>query len=278
MVTFGVGVSITKKILVLEHLLRQSVDVDAAALAKAGDQYALDEARERLKTHESDGQQQDWYTQKLEQDRLAEIRADRVKKLDALAVHLALHGLEDAERHFQEAGFARDEEGLYAYPDPDLPGVRIAWDALAVAKRKEYEADVKKRAYSVGYRTESEQWGKEQWAADPDYQRLVQETRDDPSLKEMANTACKQGGGRAKQEREAQSEKDRKDLRDDAYRLGRQAEKAGSNAGTQREWADLVQRGVVLGVDEKALSQSLQGGRKAYRQEVALSRSRGIGY
>ncbi len=47
-------------------------------------------------------------------------------------------------------------------------------------------------------------------------------------------------------------------------------------AEIQREFVELVQRGAGLGVDEKALSKSLQGGREAYRQELQRSRSRGM--
>ncbi|MHB1604701.1 MAG: hypothetical protein ACYCSC_13260, partial [Acidithiobacillus ferrooxidans] len=142
------------------------------------------------------------------------------------------------------------------------------------------EADIQKRAESVGYRLESGQWSPEQRKADPEHQRLAQEIQDDPSLKGMANTAYKQGIGRARQEREAQLEQDRKVLRAAAHKLGRRAEKGGSNAGKQteiqREFVELVQRGAGLGVDGKALSKSLQGGREAYRQEKALSNSQGM--
>ncbi|CDQ11689.1 Putative relaxase/mobilization nuclease domain-containing protein (plasmid) [Acidithiobacillus ferrivorans] len=286
-VTFGGDVSLTKKVLVLEHLLRQSVSLDMSALEKAGDRHALDQARERLNTHEPDGRPQAWYVRDLEQkeaqrqrDEAAWIRADRVKKLDALALHLERHGSEDAGRHFQEAGFEVNEKGKYAYPDPDLPGVRAAWDALATAKRKETEEDLQKRAESVGYRLESGQWSPEQRNADPEHQRLVQEIQDAPSLKGLANTAYKQGMDRARQERELQREQDRKGLLKVAKGLGVRAEKVGSNAGKQteiqREFVELVQRGAGLGVDEKALSKSLQGGREAYRQEKALSRSQGM--
>ncbi|OCX71054.1 MobA/MobL family protein [Acidithiobacillus thiooxidans] len=268
-VTFGGDVSITKKVLVLEHLLRQSVPLDALPLEKAGDRNALDQAKERLNTHEPDGAEQAWYT-----------RAERVKKLDALALHLERHGSGNSGKHFREAGFVEDKDGFYAYPDPDLPGVRAAWDALAAAQRKELEADIQKRAESVGYRLESGQWSPEQRKADPEHQRLAQEIQDDPSLKGMANTAYKQGIGRARQEREAQLEQDRKVLRAAAHKLGRRAEKGGSNAGKQteiqREFVELVQRGAGLGVDGKALSKSLQGGREAYRQEKALSNSQGM--
>ena len=234
-VTFGGDVSITKKVLVLEHLLRQSVFLDEPALEKAGDWYALNQARERLNTHEPDGQQQFWYTLDLEQkaaqrkrDEAAQIRADRVKKLDALALHLEKHGSNDAGRHFQEAGFVKDKEGFYAYPDPDLPGVQKAWGALATAERKELETDLQKRAESVGYRAESGQWSKEQRNADPEHQRLVQELKDDSSLKSMANTAYKQGIDRAKQEQDAQFERDRQALLNATHTLGRRAE-AGSS-------------------------------------------------
>ena len=288
-VTFGGDVSITKKVLVLEHLLRQSVSLDAPALEKAGDRNALDQARERLNTHEPDGQQQFWYTLDLEQksaqrkrDEAVRIRADRIKKLDALVLHLERHGSDDSGRHFQDAGFVVDKEGFYAYPDPGLPGVRAVWDALAAAQRKELEADLQKRAEALGHRGEVELWTKEKRAADPGYQRILQEIKDDPSLKGMANTAYKQGIGRARQEREAQMEQERKDLRAAAHKLGRRAEKGGSNAGKQieiqREFVELVQRGVSLGVDEKALSKSVQGGREAYRQEKALSSSKGMGW
>ena len=288
-VTFGGDVSITKKVLVLEHLLRQSVPLDAPALEKAGDRYALEEARKRIKTHEPDGQQQSWYTLDLEQkaaqrkrDEAARIRADREEKLDALVLHLERHGSGNSGERFREAGFVVDEKGEYAYPDPDLPGVQKAWAALAAAQRKDTEADLQERAESVGYRLESGQWSPEQRKADPEHQRLAQEIKDDPSLKGMANTAYKQGIGRARQEREAQREQERKDLRAAAHKLGVRAEKGGSNAAkqaeNQREFVELVQRGAGLGVDEKALSKSLQGGREAYRQEKALSRSKGMGW
>lgn len=266
-VTFGGDVSITRKVLVLEHLLRQSV------------------------SHEPDGQQQFWYTLDLEQkaaqrkrEEAARIRADRVKKLDALALHLERHGSGDSGLHFQEAGFVQDKDGFYTYPDPDLPGVRAALDALATAERKELEADLQKRAEELGHRGEVELWTKEKRAADPGYQRILQEIKDDPSLKEMANTAYMQGISQAKQEREAQREQDRKALLKAAKGLGVRAEKVGSNAGKQaeiqREFVELVQRGAGLGVDEKALSKSLQGGREAYRQEQekALSNSKGLGW
>ena len=286
-VTFGGDVSIAERVLVLEHLLRQSVPVDESALEKAGDGHALDQARERLNTHEPDGRQQAWYTLDLERkaarrqrEEAARIRADRVKKLDALALHLERHGTEDAGRHFQKAGFMVDKKGKYAYPDPDLPGVQKAWDALATAERKELEADLQKRAEAMGYRVETERWTEAQRNADPEYQRIGQEIRDDSSLMEMANTAYTQGINRAKQEREAQREQDRKALLKAVKGLGVRAEKGSSNAmkqaEDQREFVELVRRGVGLGVDEKALSQSMQGGREAYRQELARSRSRGM--
>jgi hypothetical protein len=50
---------------------------------------------------------------------------------------------------------------------------------------------------------------------------------------------------------------------------------AAKQAEIQREFVELVRRGAGL-VDEKALSKSLQGGREAYRQELALSRSHGM--
>ncbi|MHB1495720.1 MAG: hypothetical protein ACYCUY_09795 [Acidithiobacillus sp.] len=287
-VTFAGDVSLTKKVLVLEHLLRQSVPVDEPALEKAGDRDALDQARGRLNTYEPDGQQQAWYVLDLErkaaqrqQDEAVRIRADRIQKLDALALHLEQNGSANAGKHFQAAGFVVDEKGEYA--DPDLPGVQKAWDALAAAERKELEADLQKRAEELGHRGEIELWAKEKRAADPGYQRILQELKDDPSLKEMANTAYKQGISRAKQEHEAQREQDRKALLKAAHKLGRRAEKVGGNAAkqveNQREFVELVQRGVGL-VDEKALSKSLQGGREAYRQEQekALSSSKGMGW
>jgi hypothetical protein len=285
-VAFGRDVAGTDRVMVLEHLLRQSVPLDESALAKAGDGTELKQARERLKTHEPDGAQQGWYTRKLEQDRLvrqweaaAKIRADRVKKLDALALHLERHGSEDSGRHFQEAGFVKDEKGFYAYPDPDLPGVQKAWDALGVAQRREFEADAQKRAERAGYVAEMGQWSKEQRAADPEHQRLVQERENDPTLKGMTSAAYKRGKDLARQEREAQLEQARKALRKEAYELGRRAEKVGSNAGkqaeTQQKLMDLAQRGAELGVDQKVLDQVMDKGREAHRQEVARSRSRG---
>ena len=280
-VTFSKTTLDAKKVLVLEHLLRQGLSLDEAALAKAGDRSALDAAQARLKTHEPDGSQQAWYGQKLEREEVARIRAERVQKLDTLVAHLERYGTEDAERRFVEAGFEKDWVGSYVYPDPDLPGVQKAWDALAIAQRRELEADVQKRADHVGYRAESAQWSQEQRAADPEYQRLVQEVTADPSLEGMANAAWRRGIDRAQQERLAQLERARESLRADAYNLGRRAEDAGSDAVKQaenrQEFAGLVQRGAVLGVDEKGLSQSMQKGREAYRQEVARSYSRGMG-
>ncbi len=283
-VTFGGDVSIPKKVLVLEHLLRQSVPVDAQA-----ERYALDQARERLKTHEPDGQPQAWYVLDLEQkaaqrarDEAARIRADRVKKLDGLVVHLEQHGSMNAVQYFEAAGFEKDKEGRHFYPDPDLPGVQKAWNALAAAQRKEYEADLQKRAEALGHRVEIALWTKEQRAADTAYQRIAQEITDDPSLQEMADTAYQQGVSRAQQAREAQREQDRKALLKAARGLGVRAEKGGSNAAkqaeNQREFVELVQRGAGLGVDEKALSESMQSGRAAYRQEQVRSRSRGMGW
>ena len=286
-VTFGKKAPDAEKVLVLEHLLRQSVPLDARALEQAGEGHTLDQARSRLRTHEADGAQQAWYVRDLEQkaaqrqrDEVAKIRAERIQKLDALVLHLERHGSGNSGKHFQEAGFVVDEKGKYAYPDPDLPGVRAAWDALATAQRKELEADLQKRAEEVGYRAESGQWSQERRNEDPERQRLVQEIKVDPSLKDTANTAYKQGISRAKQEREAQREQDRKALLKAAKGLGVRAEKGSSNAmkqaEDQREFVELVRRGVGLGVDEKALSQSMQGGREAYRQELARSRSRGM--
>ena len=78
-------------------------------------------------------------TQRL--DKVAQVRADWVKKLDALALHLERHGLEGWELQFQAAGFVKDVDGLYAYPDPDLPGVQKAWDALHAALKLEEEPE-----------------------------------------------------------------------------------------------------------------------------------------
>ncbi len=287
-VTFGGDVRSTEKVLVLEHLLRQSVALDAPALEKAGDRYALDQARGRLKTHEPDGQQQAWYVRHLEQqeaqrqrEEVMRIRADREEKLDALALHLERNGSANAGKHFREAGFVKDKDGFYAYPDPDLPGVQKVWDALAMAERKELVVDIQKRAEALGHRGEMALWTKDERAADSGYQRILREIEDDPSLKEMAETAYKQGISRAKQEREAQREQDRKALLKAAKGLGVRAEKGRGNAAkqaeNQREFVGLVQRGVELGIDEKALSKSMQDGREAYRQELARSRSRGMG-
>jgi hypothetical protein len=74
-------------------------------------------------------------------DKEAQVRADRVNKLDALATHLERHGSEDYERHFQEACFVRDKDGFYTYPDLDLPGVQKVWDALGAALKSEDEPE-----------------------------------------------------------------------------------------------------------------------------------------
>jgi len=280
-VTFGRDVRRGEKVLVLEHLLRQAVPLDTSALEKAGDQYALDQAQERLQTHEADGRQQVWYIEKLEQERLARerkeaarVRAERIQKLDGLVLHLEQHGSGNAGKYFEGAGFVRDQDGFYSYPDPELPGVQRAWDALAAARRREQEEDLRRRSEAMGYRVEAERWTDTQRNADSEYQRIRQEIRADPSLQELANAAYRQGIGRAKQEREAQRERDRQALRAAAHELGRQAEATGGNL--PREWAGLVRRGADLGVDEKTLAQSVQKGRAAYRQEMERSRSRGM--
>ena len=56
----------------------------------------------------------------------------------------------------------------------------------------------------MGRRVESAGWTEVQRNADPEYQRLWQEIRDDPSLMEMANTAYRRGVSHVRQEREAQ--------------------------------------------------------------------------
>ena len=282
-VTFGSDVTVTKKVLVLEHLLRQSVRLDEAALGKAGNKDALDQARGRLNTHEPDGRQQAWYTLDLERKAVQRRREAAARKLEVLVSQLEQQGSADSGRLFQEAGFVVNEKGFYGYPEPDsdLPGVQAAWDALAAVRRKELEADLQKRAEGVGYRVESGQWSREQRDANPEYQRLVQKIQEDPSLENLAETAYQQGMERARQEREARLAQARNDLRKVAHDLGRRAE-ANSNPVQQernrQEWANLVQRGAGLGVDEKALSQALQGGRAAYRQEVARSRGPGMGW
>ncbi len=235
-VTFGKKAHEAEKVLVLEHLLRQSVPLDEAALAQNGDWSALDDARERLRTHEPDGQQQAWYARKQEQDRLA--------------------------RQREEAASIRAEQEK-----------RVAqeWQAFA--------ADIQMLAEQVGYRVESGQWSQEQCTADSEYQRLVQEVNNAPALMEMANAAYNQGTDRAQQERSAQLEQkrsaqleqERQSLLDAAYELGRRAEKAGSNAVEEaemlQEFGELIQCGTGLGLDAKALSQSLQRGLVAYREE-----------
>lgn len=289
-VTFGGDVSITERVLVLEHLLRQSVSLDARALEKAGYQYELDRARERLNTHEPDGRQQVWYTLDLEQkaaqrkrDEVARIRADRVKKLDALALHLDRHGAGDAGERFLEAGFVRDKDGFYTYPDPDLPGVQKAWDALAAARRRDLETHLQSQAEDLGYRAIREGWREERRIADPVYQEILRAIQGDAKLQEKANLSYQQGGGRARLEIEQQRDRARQELLAMARGLGRQTEAYGNHAAkqaeNQREFVKLVQRGAGLGVDEKALSQSLQDGREAYRQEKAVSHShsRGMG-
>ena len=280
-VTFG-GVHLTEKILVLEHLLRQSVPLDVLALEQAGDGAALDQAQGRLNTHEPDGRQQSWYRLDLERKAARRRRDAAARKLEVLVSQLEQQGSADSARLFQEAGFVVDEKGFYGYPEPDsdLPGVQEAWNALAAVQRKELEADLQKRAEGVGYRVESGQWSVEQRNADPEYQRIAQELQNDPSLGNLAELAYKQGVDCARQEREARLAQARGDLRKAAHDLGRQME-ANSNPvqedRNRQEWVNLVQRGTGLGVDEKALSESLQGGRAACRQEVVLSNRRGMG-
>ena len=289
-VTFGGDVSIAERVLVLEHLLRQSVSLDAPALEKAGYQYELNRAQERLNTHEPDGRQQVWYTRDLEQkaaqrkrDEVARIRADRVKKLDALALHLDRHGAGDTVERFLEAGFVRDKDGFYTYPDPDLPGVQKVWDALAAAQRRDLETHLQSQAEDLGYRAIREGWREERRIADPVYQEILRAIQGDTKLQEIANLSYQQGVGRARLEIEQQRGRARQELLAMARRLGRQAEAYGNHATkqaeNQREFVKLVQRGAGLGVDEKTLSQSLQDGREAYRREKAVShsRSRGMG-
>ncbi len=284
-VTFSQNTADADKVLVLEHLLRQSVPLDAQALEQAGDGWALDRARERLKTHEADGRPQAWYIQQLERDRLArqreaaaKIRAEREAKLDGLVVHLERNGTRDAGRYFTEAGFERDREGHYFYPDPELPGVRKAWEALALAQRKEYEADIQRRADALGYRLERGRVPDVQRGADAALRQLVAEVKDDPALRELVDTAYGQGVSRARREREAQREQERKALRVAAHNLGPRAEAAAGQGGDiQRAFAELVRRGAELGVDEKGLSRFLRDGRVAYRQELARSRGPSLG-
>jgi hypothetical protein len=228
MVTFGRDVTTPDRVAVLEHLHRQSVAVDAAALAKSGDGPELEQARSRLKTHEADGRQRAWYTQKLEQDRLARQRVEAAR-------------------------------------------IRAEQEKRIADERKAVEADVQRRAEAVGYRAGLEQWGKEQRAADPEHRRLGRESKDDPSLLEMARTAFQQGKVQGDQKREARLEQDRKALRHDARQLGRRMEKAGHNAAkqaeNQRAYREIVQYGEKLGMDETVLSQSVQKGRAAYRKD-----------
>lgn len=279
-VTFGRDVTVSKKVLVLEHLMRQSVPVNGQALEAAGEAAVLNDARARLKTHEPDGRQQAWYTRDLERKALRRKREAAESRLDALVDQLVQQGSADAGRLFQEAGFVVDKDGGYTYPYPDLPGVEKAWDALARVQRQELEVDLQRRAESMGYRLESAQLTTAQRKADAEFRGLVQETHADQGLRDIVNDAYRQGINRAQQEREARQKQARKDLLKAAHNLGGWMEKGGS-AAQQAEWqrtfADLVERGAGLGVDEKALGKSLQGGREAYRQTLARSRSRGMG-
>lgn len=279
-VTFGRDVTVAKKVLVLEHLLRQSVPLDAAALEAAGEAAVLNDARARLKTHEPDGRQQAWYTRDLERKAAQRKREAAEKQLDALVEQLVQQGSADAGRLFQAAGFVVDKDGGYAHPYPDLPGVKKAWDTLARVQRQEWEEDLQRRAESMGYRLEREQSTAEQRKADPEVRRILRETEDDPSLRAIANTAYRQGIDRAQQEREERHAQARSALLKTAHNLGYKMEQGGSvtqQAEWQKEFAAAVQLGGQLGVDEKALGKSLQGGREAYRQTLARSRSRGMG-
>ena len=278
-VTFGRNVTVAKKVLVLEHLLRQSVPVNGQALEAVGEGAVWDDAQKRLRTHEADGRQQAWYTRDLERKAVRRKREAAESRLDALVDQLVQQGSADAGRLFQEAGFVVDKDGGYTYPYPDLPGVKKAWDALARVQRQELEADLQRRAESMGYRLESAQLTTAQRKADPEFRGLVQETHADQGLRAMANDAYRQGINRAQQEREERHAQARSALLKTARNLGYKMEQGGSvtqQAEWQKEFAAAVQLGGQLGVDEKALGKSLQGGREAYRQTLARSRGRGM--
>jgi hypothetical protein len=105
-VAFGSKSTADDRVMVLEHLLRQGVALDDAALKQAGHGDDLKEAQERLKTHEPDGNPQEWYTQHLEEQRQKRQEEERaeVERLRIEAEKRARY-LDDFCRLARDAGY-----------------------------------------------------------------------------------------------------------------------------------------------------------------------------
>ena len=236
-VTFGKKTHEAEKVLVLEHLLRQSVPLDEAALAKAGNQYRLDEARERLKTHEPDGQQQAWYTQKLEQDRLVRQREAEVRI-----------------RVEQEKKIAEERKAFEA-------------DAQKRAERAGYVAEMGQWSQEQRAADPEHQRLVQERENDPTLKGMTS-----AAYKRGTDLARQEREAQLEQARKAL----RKDAYELGRRAEKVGNHAGKQAETQRKLMDLARRGADLGVDQKVLDQVMNKGREAYRQE-AQQKGQGMG-
>lgn len=232
-VTFGEKTHDTERVLVLEHLLRQAVPLDEAALAENGDWSALDDARERLKTHDPDGWQQVWYTQKLEQDRLvrqeeaaAKIRAEQEKRV--AEERKAFEA--DIQKRAERVGY-RAESGQ--------------WSQEQRAADPEHQRLVR------------------EIKDDPPLKEIG-----NAAYKQGVDRAQQERLAQLEQARKAL----RKDAYELGRRAEKAGSNAVKQAEIQREFVELVRQGSGVGVDEKVLSKSVQRGRVAYREEQQYSR------
>ena len=156
--------------------------------------------------------------------RLGSMESERMEVIDQGPLLLAKNGVQDipllietakgkgwntleftGSPEFQEqAAIAALEAGL-SVADGEL--AQRARERVA-AEREAIEQDIKERADSVGYRGEIEGWEEKQRADDPEYQRIIRDLKDDPSLTEMANVAYQQGRARGKREVERLERRD----------------------------------------------------------------------
>jgi hypothetical protein len=165
-VTFSSKTNRDDRVKVLEHLLRQDVALDTAALKESGHERNLQDARRRLKTHEPDGSQQAWYTQHLEEQRQKKQEEERA----------------EAERRRIEAELARQDEERQK---------RIR----AAEQRQRYIEEFQKRVRLVAYEHAADPEYKTNRMNDPEYRRIVKEIKADPELKEIAREAYDYGLG-----------------------------------------------------------------------------------
>lgn len=157
--------------------------------------------------------------------RLGRMESERMEVIDRGPLLLAKNGVQDipllietakgkgwdtleftGNAEFQEkAAMAALEAGLSV---ADVELAQRARAAIEAAEREAIEQDIKERADSVGYRGEIEGWEEKQRADDPEYQRIIRDLKDDPSLTEMANVAYQQGRARGKREVERLERRD----------------------------------------------------------------------